>query len=237
MLRFNVSFPIPQPHHDPGLIRLAVGRGAQKVVDAVILLSPGRAKLGWKIRFLGNESAQVYADQNPPLSLWLEYGTGKFGTRGGIGREYFITRHGAVIGKGLVAPGRELYGPGSGRARGSMMVTRRSAGWVPRKFRGKVVGFRTGRPMLRFETDKSLDPSSGLMMGDVHFAPQVKHPGIKPRYYLREAWQTNQAGIINDIRITARNKISGELGIYPGAGGTGSGRYGIRVGTKFAKLR
>ena len=231
MIKFDVYFPVPQPYHDEGLIRLAVGQGAMKVVEAVVAVSPGRAKLGWKIRFIGQEAAQVYADQNPPLSLWLEYGT----------KPHTITRHGAILGQGVTVPGRELYGPGSGRARRFPTSEDYPINLRSRRLRtgsGKEsVGHRTGRPMLRFETNREYDRTSGEFFGDVHFAPQVHHPGIKPRFYLREAWQTNQADIINDIRIAARNKISGELGIFPGAGGIGSGRYKIREGGRFAKLR
>ena len=230
MIKFDVFFPVPKPYHDEGLIRLAVGQGAMKVVEAVVAVSPGRAKLGWKIRFIGQEAAQVYADQNPPLSLWLEYGT----------RPHPIDRHGAVP-SGVTPSGRELFGPGSGRASRKIRPEDwqgKRGGKRPRGF----VGYSTGRPMLRiprYKDDPGESDTSGWWDPRVSyrhryaFTPHVDHPGIKPRWYLRQAWQANQFEIMDDIKYAARNKITGELGIYPGAGGPGSKRFNVKVGTRF----
>lgn len=225
MLRFDVQVPVITPRSDPGAIDRAQETGALLVLRDVVAASPGGAAKHWKYAQTREGTYAVFSRE--PLSRWLEYGT----------KPHMITRKGAILSGGprgskthspVVAPGRDWYGPGGKSMRVDYFGETR------------MMGPRTGRPMLRIP----ISDSGGKYRfeageeGEYTFTPQVHHPGIKPRFYLRTAVQENQMRIANLLEEAARDMISGELGVVPGAGGKGSGRYKLRSGTRFtARIR
>ncbi len=216
MLKFDIRVPIITPHSDVGAITRALEKGAELIITEVVINSPGRAAQGWKHRLRGLDAVEVYT--NNKISLWLERGTKKHKISV-KGRSRIVS-----IGEGQW---RTNSGEGSrfGRTHTEDFGERYG---MDRYFTRSIGARRSGGARLRWENPP----------GRVHWAVEVQHPGIQARWYLRDAGQKYQFQIADMLRIAATDKITGELGIVPGAGGAGSGRYAMKKGTRFtARIR